>query len=68
MAAAWVRRADQRDTRADVVAAWGDGGLDLAGEHSDEAGGLVAPPAPYFNAQDHQTTSQETILIPNNQM
>ena len=30
VAAAWVRRADQRDTRADVVAAWRDGGLDLA--------------------------------------
>ena len=30
VAAAWVRRADQRDTRADVVAAWRDGGLALA--------------------------------------
>ena len=29
-AAAWVRRADQRDTRADVVAARRAGGLDLA--------------------------------------
>ena len=26
VAAAWVRRAGQRDTRADVVAAWRDGG------------------------------------------
>ena len=57
LAAAWVRRAGQRDTRADVAAAWRAGSGSGFGEHSDEAGCLVAPPAPYFNAQDHQTTS-----------
>ena len=30
VAAAWVRRADQRETRAALVAAWRDGGLDRA--------------------------------------
>ena len=30
VAAAWVRRADQRETRAALVAAWREGGLDRA--------------------------------------
>ena len=54
-AAAWVRRADQRDTRADAVAARRDGGVDLAlaWASADKAECLVAPPTPYFGAQDH---------------
>ena len=42
------READQRqrDTRADVGAAWSEGGLDRAP--------VLFPPAPSFNAEEHQ--------------
>ena len=36
---------------------WGAGASSGLGKHADKAGCLVAPPTPYFDAQDHQTTS-----------
>ena len=47
-----------KDTRADAMAARRDGGSGSGlGKHVDKAGCLVAPPTPYFEAQDHQTIS-----------
>ena len=36
---------------------WGAGSSSGLGQHADKAGCLVAPPTPYFDAQNHQTTS-----------
>ena len=33
------------------------------GKHGDKAGCLIAPPTPYFHAQDHQTTSPVAYLV-----
>ena len=42
------------------MAAWRDGGLDRGsgfGEHADEVGSFIAPPAANFDSKDDQATS-----------
>ena len=60
VAAAWVRRADQRETRAALVAAWREGGLDRARALASMQMKLEAslpPPAANFDSKDDQATS-----------
>ena len=59
VAAAWVRRAGHRETRAALVAAWREGagsGWGF-GEHANEVGIFIAPPAAKFNSKDDQATA-----------
>ena len=55
VAAAWVRRADQRETGC--LEGWRAGSGSGFGEHADEVGSFIAPPAANFDSKDDQATS-----------
>ena len=60
VAAAWVRRADQtRDEgcAGGCLEGWRAGSGSGFGEHADEVGSFIAPPAANFDSKDDQATS-----------